>query len=84
MKLFEITIYNNLDYEDGDWKIKLIVVNSKEEAEIRAESWMKEEYHGGYAEPSFQVNEITEVDGFKIRVIKENGVKFINKSVFGL
>lgn len=68
MKLFELYIDNNLDYEDRDWQTKLIVANSKKEAEIRAESWMKETYPTGYAEPCFQVDEITEVDGFRITV----------------
>lgn len=72
MKLYELYIDNNLDYADWDCQTKLIVANSTEEAEIRAESWMKETYLTGYAEPLFSVREITEVDGFKIRVVNPN------------
>lgn len=69
MKLFEISIENNLDYEDYDHDSKLVVASSQYIAELRAKFWMKERYHGGYANPSFSVTEITKVDGFDVGVI---------------
>lgn len=67
MKLFEIYIDNRLEYEDNEWQSKLIVVNSKKEAEIRAKIWMKEQFGtNSYREPIYWVEERTEVDGFKI------------------
>lgn len=69
MKLYEVFIDNNLDYGDKDWQTKLIVANSQEEADIRAESWAKETYgDSGYRKPTFWAEERTEVDGFKITV----------------
>ena len=66
MKLYEVSIYNNLDYGDWSYETKLIVVNSKMEAEIRAESWMKEVYSTGYKEPFYSVEEIKTIDGFNV------------------
>lgn len=66
MKLFEVYINNGYDYGDEESQTKLIVVNSEEEANIRAENWMKDCY--GEYKSYFYVEEITEVDGFKISV----------------
>lgn len=69
MKLYEIFIQNNLDYSDYDCMTKLIVANGQEEADIRAESFMKEHYYmDAYRKPSFEAVEISMVDGFKIKV----------------
>lgn len=68
MKLYEIFVANNLDYEDYDHHTKLIVANDKEEAEIRAELYMNEMYSASYEKPSYSVEEINKVDGFKINV----------------
>lgn len=69
MKLYEIFIENNLDYGDYDCQTKLIVANGQEEADIRAESFMKENYYlGSYRKPSFEATEIDFVDGFKVTV----------------
>lgn len=72
MKLFEIFIENNLDYEDYDCQNKFIVTNSQQEAVIRAESWMRDIYCSGFAEPSFSVTEIKEVDGFIVSVDRKD------------
>jgi hypothetical protein len=66
MKLFEIYINNGWEYSDEEYQTKLIVANSEEEANIRAENWMKDTY--GEYKAYFYVEEIKEVDGFKITV----------------
>lgn len=69
MKLYEIFIDNNLEYGDKDWQTKLIVANSQQEADIRAESLAKETYgDSGYRKPIWWAEERTEVDGFKVTV----------------
>ena len=68
MKLFEITIDNNLTGYDWNWDAKLIVANSEEEAKIRGESWMKDVYPYSYREPSCYVRELSVIDGFNIIV----------------
>ncbi|MCR4362053.1 hypothetical protein JDW21_19285 [Bacillus subtilis] len=69
MKLYEIFIDNNLEYEDWECQSKLIVANSLHEAEMRADGWMKKVYGtSSYGKPSSWAEERTEVDGFKITV----------------
>lgn len=66
MKLYQIIIDNDMEYEDHDWKFKLIVCGSLGEAYDRAEEWLEEEYTN--SESYFKVTEISDVDGFKIVV----------------
>ena len=68
MKLYEITIDNNLGGYDWNWDTKLIVANSEREAEIRAEAWAKDVFSYSYREPSCNVRELSVVDGFNIIV----------------
>lgn len=72
MKLYEIWITNNLEYEDYDYRSQLIVANSQAEADIRAKQWMVSNYgtlkRNGKYDSSFGAEEITEVDGFKVTV----------------
>lgn len=69
-KVYKIYINNGWQYSDEEDDIKLIVAYSKEEANIRAESWMKERFgeEGNYNKPFYYVDEIKEIDGFKISV----------------
>jgi hypothetical protein len=73
VKLYQIYIDNNLEYDDWDYQSKLIVVNSLREAEIRAESWMNEEYGDSYNKAFSWAEERVEVDGFKITVSRIDG-----------
>lgn len=75
MKLYEVFIDNNLEYGDKDWQTKLIVANSQEEADIRAESFAKETYGtSGYRKPIWWAEERTEIDGFKILAIRPKNI----------
>jgi len=68
MKLFEVILCNNLEYEDADYEVRLIVASDLAKAETRASNLLKEVYPSGYREPFHIVKEIIEVDGFKIKV----------------
>ena len=82
MKLFEIFIDNNLEYGDWDCQSKLIVADSLEEAEIRAENWLKDVYGSSYRKPFSWAEERSEVDGFLITVTRryepkvDSGLKY--------
>lgn len=70
MKLYEIYINNGWEYGDEEHDKRLIVANGEDEAKIRAENLMRELYGKPtkYNEPYYRVEEIDEVDGFKIVV----------------
>lgn len=68
MKLYQVIIDNDMEYADHDWKFKLIVCSSLGEAYDKAEEWLDEQYTN--SESYFQVEELSEVDGFKIMVAK--------------
>lgn len=68
MKLFQIIIDNDKEYEDHDWQFKLIACSHISVAYERAEDWLDEEYTN--SESYFKVTEISEVDGCKITVAK--------------
>ncbi|UUV46615.1 hypothetical protein [Bacillus phage vB_BanS-Thrax3] len=72
MKLFELYINNGSEYcEELLEDRKLVVLKDEEEANREAEKWLNEEYIGRYEgdlPPYFKVQEISEVDGYKITV----------------
>lgn len=72
MNLYQITIDNNLDYEEHEWKVKLIVVKDEKEAEKRAEDWMNGEYIMDSNNPYFILEHIKEIDGYEISVTRKN------------
>lgn len=72
MKLYEVYINNGWDYDDEAHETELIVAKDKSEARARAESILLERFGKGgtYNTPFYYIEEIEEVDGFKV-VISE-------------
>lgn len=72
MELYEIYINNDMDYLDKDEATILIVAERVEDAEIKAKELLLEYYGEGgiYNKPYYLLEEIKEVDGFKITVSK--------------
>jgi len=81
-RLYEVSVCNNLEYEDEREESKLIIAESDEHATIKAVKFMFETFgddcdeEGTYSPvPSFEIKEIKEVDGYKVTLIKNTNLK---------
>jgi hypothetical protein len=71
MKLFSVYLNNGKEYEDEDSKVILIVAENEDIANARAKEMLDKTYEANKIygnKPYFYVEEISEVDGYKIIV----------------
>lgn len=73
MKLYKLYIENGQEYGDFDWQEKLVVAKNKKAAALKAMEWLGKQYgfnHEGDFIPSYEVEEVEWVDGYKIYLVK--------------
>lgn len=73
MKLYKIYIENGQEYGDFECREKLVAAQNEKVANLEAMKWLGREYgldHYHNLAPSFEVEEIEWVDGYKIHLVK--------------
>lgn len=72
MKLYKIYLNNGLEYEDNEESTFLKVFESVEGANSKADEYLEEfcEHQNGYGKPYRVVTEISNVDGYKVKLVK--------------
>lgn len=71
MKLFNVIFDNGLPHEDNNRWAKLMVFKNIEDAELETDK-LCNEYFEDYEEPSVEIEEINELDGYEVVLIKKS------------